>query len=95
MKFANDWETAIDYIASGIKELPLKFKLLYNYACLSERLGRIEIAIRFFEISMEVRPRWVDSLFALAIIYYRLGDLKKCEQQINIAISNYKNTSFY
>ena len=39
MKFSNDWETAIDYIASGIKELPLKFKLLYNYACLSERMG--------------------------------------------------------
>ena len=51
MKYANDWETAIDYIASGIKELTLKFKLLYNYACLSERLGRIEIAIKFFELS--------------------------------------------
>ena len=75
MKFANDWETSIDYIASGIKELPLNFNLLYNYACLSEKLGRIEIAIRFFEISMEVKPRWVDSLFALAIIYYKLGDL--------------------
>ena len=74
MKFANDWETAIDYIASGIKELPLKFKLLYNYACLSERLSRVEIAIKFFELSMEVRPRWVDSLFALAIIYYKIGE---------------------
>jgi hypothetical protein len=44
---------------------------------------------------MEVRPRWVDSLFALAIIYYKLGDLKNCERKIGIAISNYKNNSFY
>ena len=86
MKHSEDWETALDYITSGIKESPLKFKLLYNYACLSEKLGRYFEAIKFFEFSMEIRPRFTDSLFALAVIYFKLGDYKKCENNIRVAI---------
>lgn len=86
MRHPDDWETAIDFIASGLKEVPLKFKLLYNYACLSEKLGRFEEAIKFFEFSMEIRPRCTDSLFALAVIYFKLGEYKLCENKIRVAI---------
>jgi tetratricopeptide (TPR) repeat protein len=95
MRNSEDWETAIDFISSGLKEVPLKFKLLYNYACLSEKLGRFEEAINFFEFSMEIRPRCTDSLFALAVIYFKLGEYKECEHKIRVAIQNYKEDSKY
>jgi tetratricopeptide (TPR) repeat protein len=95
MKNSEDWDTAIDFISSGLKEVPLKFKLLYNYGCLSEKLGRFEEAIKFFEFSMEIKPRYTDSLFALAVIYFKLGEYKECEVNIRVAIQNYKEDSKY
>lgn len=32
-RFEEDWESVADYLASGLRELPLNLTLIYNYAC--------------------------------------------------------------
>lgn len=35
MLYQADYDTALDYLASGLRELPLNIQLLYNYAVYS------------------------------------------------------------
>jgi len=48
MKTPDDWESAIDYLTSGIRKIPTSIHLLYNFAVISEILGRLSVARRFF-----------------------------------------------
>lgn len=89
-----DWASALDYLASGLRELPLEIKLLYNYASLNEKLERYDIALQFFDFCLEIRPRWTDALFGKAVTYFKLGEFKKSKKCVKTAIHNYKDDSF-
>ncbi len=52
MKDHDDYETALDYLASGLRYIPLNLKLLYNYAAFNLKLFNHDIAIRFFGYCM-------------------------------------------
>ena len=41
-------EAGLDYLRNGLRELPLDYKLIYNYACSNEEIGNYEKAKRFF-----------------------------------------------
>lgn len=58
-----DYDTALDYLASGLKEQPLNIQLLYNYAVYSLKRLKHQQAIKFFDFCMQIRPRWADALF--------------------------------
>ena len=90
MRHPRDWEPALDYLTSGLRELPLSVDLLYNYACINEKLGRPYIALKFFEHARELRPRWTDALFGEAVTYFKLGNYRKSQESISLAISNFK-----
>jgi tetratricopeptide (TPR) repeat protein len=89
-----DWESSLDYLASGLRELPLEIKLLYNYACVNEKIGNYQTALQFFDFAMEIRPRWTDALFGKAVTYFKLGHFKQSKKCVKTAIHNYKNDSF-
>lgn len=93
MRHAGDWEPALDYLASGLRELPLNLEMLYNYACISEKLGRPELALKFFRHAREIRPRWTDALFGEAVTNFKLGDYKTSQERIALAIAHYKEDS--
>ena len=81
-------------MASGLREIPLNLQLIYNYACVNEKLGRYDIAIRFFGYAIEIRPRWTDALFGQAVTYFKLGNFKMSKKCVKTAIHNYKNSCF-
>jgi len=89
-----DWESAADYLSSGLRELPLNLHLLYNYAATNTKMGKYEIAIRFFKYAQEIRPRWTDALFGEAVTHFKLGEFKRAKKCIKLAIQHYKNDSF-
>ena len=72
----------------------MNINLLYNYACVNERLGRYDVALRFFQHAMEIRPRWTDALFGQAVTYFKLGKYCQSKDCVKTAIYNYKNDSF-
>jgi len=67
--------------------------MLYNYACISEKLGRPQVAIKFFRHAQEIRPRWTDALFGEAITHFKLGDYHASQECMKLAIHNYKDDS--
>lgn len=89
----HDWDTAIDYITNGLRSNPLNLKLLFNYACFSEKMGRIQIARKFFKYCQNIKPRWTDALFGEAITYFKECNFKQSKRCVKIAIRNYKNDS--
>lgn len=93
MRHPNDWEPALDYLASGLRELPLSLDMLYNYACINEKLGRPDIALKFFRHARELRPRWTDALFGEAVTHFKLGNYRKSQESIGLAIANFKEDS--
>ena len=81
-------------MASGLRELPLEIKLLYNYASINEKIGNYDMALKFFDFCKEIRPRWTDALFGKAVTFFKLGEFKKSKKCVKIAIHNYKSDSF-
>ena len=92
-KDADDWESASDYLASGLRELPLNITLLYNFAAVQERLGQYKKSLRFFGYCEELRQRWTECLFGQAVIYFKFGNFKKAKDLAKVAIYNYKQNS--
>ena len=82
-----------DYLASGLRELPLNLTLLYNFACAQERLSRFKTALRFFDYCEELQQRWTECLYAKAVIHFKLGDYSKAKKLVKVAIYNYKHNS--
>lgn len=41
-------EAAIDYLRNGIRQIPFNYALLYNYGVVNERLGKLNVAKKFF-----------------------------------------------
>lgn len=48
---SGDFQSAMDYLRSGLKELPLNPELLFNYANTNERLGKHETSVKFFKFA--------------------------------------------
>ena len=48
---SGDFESAMDYLRNGLKEIPLNPELLFNYANTNERLGKHHVAIKFFRFA--------------------------------------------
>lgn len=83
----------MDYIRNGLKELPLCPQLLYNYACANERIGKFQMAVKFFSYAQRVRPRWTDALFGEAVSHFKGQDFKSAKRCIKKAIKSYKDDS--
>ena len=64
---------AADYLNNGIRNIPLNTCLLYNYACVNERLGRFGTAIVFFNFVEQLRPTWIDCLYGQSVTYFKIG----------------------
>ena len=85
------FEDAIDYLKNGIRNLPLNSCLLYNFACVNEKIGNFGTAIKFFGFLEKLRPKWVDSLYGMAVSFFRIGNYKTAKQIIKKAIIYLKN----
>ena len=46
-----DFEAAIDYLRNGIRQIPLNFSLLYNFAIINEKIGNFIIALKYLKFA--------------------------------------------
>jgi tetratricopeptide (TPR) repeat protein len=90
MQNATDWASAMDYLVSGLRVLPLDVCLLYNFAVCNDRLKNYDIAMTFFDFCNEIQPRYSNALFGKAVVYYRMGDYKNAKKYSKKALEHYK-----
>ena len=65
-----DFQSAMDFLRNGLKEIPLNPELLFNYANCNERLGQHKIAVKFFRFAQIVKKDWSDAHFGEAVSHF-------------------------
>ena len=48
---SGDFVSAMDYLRNGLQLIPLNPQLLFNYGNVQERIGRYDIAVKFFRFA--------------------------------------------
>lgn len=86
-------ENAMDYLKNGILHLPLNCYLVFNYACLNEKLRNFGKAMKFFELVTELNPSWPDPLLGLGIALFKLGRYSEAKLAIDKALEIEKENS--
>lgn len=81
MKFLDDepvggYYEAMEFYKNGLMEVPDSADLLYNFACLNERVGNYTNAFRFFEFALEVKPKWAEAIYGQALSCFKKKEYK-------------------
>jgi tetratricopeptide (TPR) repeat protein len=68
---------ALAYLEQAADGLPERARIRYNLGLLQQQLGRLADAERSMRAAVEVEPRNLDYLYALADHYARRGDFRR------------------
>jgi tetratricopeptide (TPR) repeat protein len=91
----NEIENAIDMFELAIKDDPLNPALYDRFAwVLLTKTTQYDYAREIAEKSIELDPKNSDALVNIALITYRIGDLKKGDEYIDMAEKNGRTLSF-
>lgn len=94
---SGEFQSAMDYLRNGLKEIPLNPELLFNYANCNERLGKHKTAVKFFRFAQIVREGWSDAYFGEAVSHFEQQyflEAKRCvKKAIYWSEENAKNHS--
>lgn len=83
-------EAAIDYYKQGLRIQPTCESLLYNLACAFEKLGKRQNTLLWFKYALQLKPRWTDALYGVAVTQFKSGDFNSALEFIERAVETYR-----
>ena len=72
---------------NGIRQIPFNFALLYNYGVVNEKLGKLNVAKKFFRFAKTVNPESADALYCEAIVCFKLGQYHEAFEKLEQGIA--------
>jgi len=80
MKEEGNLQLGIDFLRNGLRYIPKNPELLYNYACANERIGKYQVAVKFFNYANKMKLNWSDALYGQSIAHFKLKQYSAAER---------------
>jgi tetratricopeptide (TPR) repeat protein len=78
-------EACVGYYLRGLRWNPTSTLLMYNLANSYKKLGKLQNAKLWFNLGVQIMPRWVDGQVGLAMTQFEMGDFPNAYNNVKQA----------